>query len=162
MKEDVFIVIYKKYGSYVYGYLYSLTGHHQTSEDLTQETFTRALSVMQSPRDTIKAWLLTVAHNLYVDYRRKVGRQDLREQDYFQQFGENVLENDVSKREQQRRIQQMIGCLPETQKQVVLLCLVNGLSQKEASKILGISVSSVTNLIYRARKSLRKWRKENE
>lgn len=49
----------------------------------------------------------------------------------------------------------LIGQLPENQRKVVLLCLVNELSYQQAGEILGISVSAVTNLIYRARKNLR-------
>jgi len=45
--------------------------------------------------------------------------------------------------------------LPENQRQAVVLCLINELSYREAAGIMGVSVSSVTNLIYRTRKTLR-------
>lgn len=161
MEEDVFVELYKIYAPYIYRYLYSLTGHHQTSEDLTQETFVRAMSVIQKPKETIKAWLLTVAHNLYVDYRKKSYRLDIKEQEFFYNASANDLEIDVVNRETQRNAIKMIRNLPEMQKQVVLLCIVNELPHKEVAKILGLSKSSITNLLYRARKSLKKWRKEN-
>jgi RNA polymerase sigma-70 factor (ECF subfamily) len=53
----------------------------------------------------------------------------------------------------------LIRKLPENQRQAVLLCLVNELSYQQAGEILGISVSAVTNLIYRARKTLRALRR---
>ncbi|WP_435789914.1 RNA polymerase sigma factor [Clostridium sp.] len=53
----------------------------------------------------------------------------------------------------------LIRQLPENQRQAVLLCLVNELPYNQAGEILGISVSAVTNLIYRARKTLRSLRR---
>ncbi|WP_326512170.1 RNA polymerase sigma factor [Clostridium intestinale] len=64
MKGDSFIKIYKEYFPYVYRYLYGLTYSHQTAEDLTQESFVKALSILQISNESIKSWLLTVAHGL--------------------------------------------------------------------------------------------------
>lgn len=41
----------------------------------------------------------------------------------------------------------------------MLLCLVNEVSYQQAGEILGISKSAVTNIVYRARKTLREWRR---
>lgn len=162
MKEDVFEQLYRQYHLYVYRYLMGLTGQHHTAEDLTQETFVRAFSVLQNPRDPIKAWLLTVAHNLYVDHVKKWGRIDVRDKDSFPEHHTAGVEADVLERDRTKKLFRRIQELPDGQKQALLLCSINGLSHLETATILGVSVSAVTNLVYRARKTLKDGRDFDE
>jgi len=159
LEDDIFIKIYKEYLQYVYRYLYGLTYNHQTAEDLTQESFVRALSILQAPNESIKSWLLTVAHNLYVDYVKKNRRLDFRRDDFLNQIKVPDFTEELILKESTKSAFTLIRQLPENQRQAVLLCLVNELSYQQAGEILGISVSAVTNLIYRARKTLRALRR---
>lgn len=160
MEDDIFIKIYKEYLPYVYRYLYGLTYNHQIAEDLTQETFIKALCVLQTPKDSIKSWLLTVAHNLYVDYVKKNRRLDFREDSLLNQIKVQDFTDGLVLKESTNSAFVLIKQLPENQREAVLLCLVNELSYEQAGEILGISVSAVTNLIYRARKTLRALRRD--
>jgi RNA polymerase sigma-70 factor (ECF subfamily) len=160
LEDDLFINIYKKYFPYVYRYLYGLTYNHQIAEDLAQEAFTRALCVLQFPGESIKSWLLIVAHNLYVDYVKKNSRLDFRQDNLLPQIKVQDFTDQLFLKESAASAYTLIRRLPENQRQVVLLCLVNELSYEQAGEILGISVSAVTNLIYRARKKLRALRRE--
>ncbi|PKM51415.1 MAG: RNA polymerase subunit sigma-24 [Firmicutes bacterium HGW-Firmicutes-7] len=159
LEDDIFIKIYNEYLSYVYRYLYGLTYNHQTSEDLTQETFVKALCVLQFPNESIKSWLLTVAHNLYVDYVRKNRRLDFGQDNLLNQIKIQDFTDGLILKESTMSALLLIKELPEKQRQAVLLCLVNELSYQQAGEILGISISAVTNLIYRARKTLRTLRR---
>lgn len=159
MEDDIFIKIYKEYLPYVYRYLYGLTYNHQTAEDLTQEAFVKALCVLQAPNESIKSWLLTVAHNLYVDFVRKNRRLDFRQDSLLSQIKVQDFTEGLMLKESTGSAFALIRQLPENQRQAVLLCLVNELSYQQAGEILGISVSAVTNLIYRARKTLRALRR---
>lgn len=160
MENDIFIRIYNQYFPYVYRYLYGLTYHQQTAEDLAQETFLKALSIIQHPSDSIKSWLLVVAHNLYVDYVKKNRRLVFHQDEQLNQLKIQDFTDQLVIEETTKSAFTLLHQLPENQRQVVLLCLVNELSYKEAGEILGISVSSVTNLIYRARKTLRALRRD--
>ena len=159
LEDDIFIKIYKQYLPYIYRYLYGLTYNHMTAEDLTQESFIKALCVLQSPNDSIKSWLLTVAHNLYVDYVKKNRRLDFRQDSFLNQIKVQDFTDGLMIKESTKSAFILIKQLPENQRQAVLLCLVNELSYVQAAEILGISVSAVTNLIYRARKTLRALRR---
>ncbi len=161
MEDDIFAKIYKEYFAYVYRYLYGLTGNHQTAEDLTQESFVKALCVLQFTGDSIKAWLLTVSHNLYVDYIKKNQRLDFNREDMLGQMKVQDFTDQLIQTETTQSAFDFIRQLPENQRQVVLLCLVNELPYQQAAEILGISVSAVTNLIYRARKTLRALRRNS-
>jgi len=162
LDSDIFIKIYKEYYPYVYRYLYGLTYSHQTSEDLAQEAFVKALCVLQFPNESIKSWLLTVAHNHYVDYVKKNRRLTFRESSLFNQIKVEDFTEQLMLNESTRSAFALIKELPENQRQVVLLCLVNELSYQYAGEVLGISVSAVTNLIYRARKTLRDLRRQTD
>ncbi|RYD06538.1 hypothetical protein N752_04210 [Desulforamulus aquiferis] len=159
MDGDVFIKVYKEFFPCVYKYLYGLTYNHQTAEDLTQETFVKTLCILQFPNENIKSWLLTVAHNLYVDYVRKNNRLDFGDNSLFSQVSIQDFTGELILKETTRSAFELIKKLPETQRQAILLCLINELSYQQAAEILGISVSAVTNLIYRARKTLRALRR---
>lgn len=159
MEDDIFVKIYKEYFAYVYRYLYGLTYNHQTAEDLAQESFTKALCVLQFPGESIKSWLLTVAHNLYVDYVKKNRRLDFREDSLLSHIKVQDFTDQLILNESTQSAFALIHQLPENQRQAVLLCLVNELSYQQAGEVLGISVSAVTNLVYRARKTLRALRR---
>ncbi|MCE2437461.1 MAG: hypothetical protein J4F97_05565 [Pseudomonadales bacterium] len=49
-----------------------------------------------------------------------------------------------------------LHALPERQRTALTLCTVQGLSARQASKVLGISVSALESLLSRARGTLRK------
>jgi RNA polymerase sigma-70 factor (ECF subfamily) len=159
LEGDIFIKIYKEYYPYVYRYLYGLTFNHQTAEDLAQEAFIKALCVLQFPNESIKSWLLTVAHNLYVDYVKKNRRLDLQEDSLLNQIKVQDFTDELMLKESAKSAFVLVQRLPENQRQVVLLCLINELSYQQAGEVLGIGVSAVTNLIYRARKTLRALRR---
>lgn len=58
--------------------------------------------------------------------------------------------------EKLKEINYFIDRLPENQKQAILLCDFNGLSYKEASEIMNISLSYFKVLLFRARQKYKK------
>ncbi|NKQ51960.1 sigma-70 family RNA polymerase sigma factor [Amycolatopsis sp. K13G38] len=67
---DAFAEVYRRHREAVYAYLYSRCRDHDLSEDLTSETFVRALRGFDRyvARDRpIRAWLYTIARNLLTD-----------------------------------------------------------------------------------------------
>ena len=61
-----FDCIYKSYYLDVYHFLCGLSSNKEIAEDITQETFTKALTAIDSydGRKDIRAWLFTIARNL--------------------------------------------------------------------------------------------------
>ena len=83
---EAFGQIYEEYVDVVYRYVYVRCGSHHLAEDLTAETFVRALRRLDSFTWTgkdIAAWFVTIARNLVVDhvkssrYRMEVTTGDL-------------------------------------------------------------------------------------
>lgn len=68
--------IYRLYFKDVYFFLNGLTRSEPLAEELTQETFFKALDGLKNfdGRQDVRAWLFTVARNAYYDYCRRAGR----------------------------------------------------------------------------------------
>lgn len=67
--------IYRAYAGSVFGYLCSLTRDPLLAQDLTSETFVKALRSIRTVRDQgkpLRAWLMTIARNLAVDYAKSL------------------------------------------------------------------------------------------
>jgi RNA polymerase sigma-70 factor (ECF subfamily) len=156
LQDDAFLTIYQKYYAQVYGYLYGLTSKHQLAEDIAQDVFFKAFCVLNIPDERIKFWLLKVAHNCYRDYMKKNRRIEYLRDEFIDKY--SSYENELSKRENISNAFELLNSLPENQRQAVLLCLVNDLSHEHAAEVMNLSVSAVTNLIYRARKTIRELR----
>ena len=68
--------IYRLYFKDVYLFLKGLTRSEPLAEELTQETFFKALGSLKNfdGRQDVRAWLFTVARNAYYDHCRRDGR----------------------------------------------------------------------------------------
>ena len=73
MQADSFTQIYQSYFDPVYRYALSLSGSPHIAEEITQETFFKALNGLKhfDGRQDIRAWLFTVARNCYYSHCRK-------------------------------------------------------------------------------------------
>ena len=74
MDKILLETIYEKYGREVFLYILYLCGDAAAAEDLTQETFVKALLSLDEAHTNYKAWLYMVARNLTFNYRRKMKR----------------------------------------------------------------------------------------
>ena len=68
--------IYRAYFSDVYCYIRRLSGDEQTAEEITSETFFKAMRAIGTFRGDcdIRVWLCQIAKNCYYTDRRKAGR----------------------------------------------------------------------------------------
>lgn len=73
MQVDSFDQIYQTYFDPVYRYVLSLSGSTQTAEEITQETFFKAMRSLHQfqGRSSLKSWLCAIAKNLYLSEQRK-------------------------------------------------------------------------------------------
>ncbi len=73
MTQDLFASVYKAYFGRVYHYLLSLCREHHLAEELTAETFFKAMTALKDFRGEcdIGAWLCIIARNQYFSHLRK-------------------------------------------------------------------------------------------
>ncbi len=145
-----FSSLYERYVRRVYRYLYSRVGDPADAEDLTSQTFLRALKSMPRyrHRGRFSAWLFAIAHNQAVDHFRRS-----RPQGPLEPQTEAGPDSDPSVRViaalETRNLSERIGMLSEGERELLRLRYVADLSHDEIGKVLHKSAGAVKKSIYR-------------
>ncbi len=152
--------LFYKYQNLVYGYSMKMLKNKQKAEDITQETWMRVVRYAGSykPTSTVKAWVMSIASNLVIDeFRKNKKFVDLEEEQWHQieDVQQNLEEMFISQNNRSK-MTQAFELLPENQKLVLSMILIEELSQSEASIRLGTTVGAVKAALFRARENLKK------
>lgn len=142
----------------VHRYLLRLTGSRADADELSQETFLRLWQRADSYRPgkvKLSTWLHRVAHNLAVDELRRRRPEAGGSEDEPVADERSDPERLMESREAGAWLETAIGALPASQRAALLLCQVQGFSNREAAGILGVSVRGLESLVARARRTLR-------
>lgn len=142
----------------LFRYLNRLTGDSTSAGDIAQETFVRLYRRGAMPRDT-RAWLAAVANNLVRDeYRTSSRRRVLLEANLHLPDSceaRSSLEDELLRRERERRVRRALDGLPVRYRQALLL-RSEGYSYREIASALDYRVSGVGKLIVRAMEEFRR------
>ncbi len=133
-----------------------LLGSMPAAEDAIQETFLRVWSnahQWQPGKAKVSTWLHTIAHNICIDYLRK-DKAPLQETLSEDQNPGKQLDNDAYATSKQ--VIKALETLPESQRTGIVLCYYQGLSNKDAAQVIGVSVPALESLLARGRRSLKK------
>lgn len=144
--------IYREYADRVYKYLMSIScGNHTLSEELTQETFFRAITHADSFDGSVKiyTWLCTIAKNLYFSHLRQEKRRADSDPD------EITVTPDLLSDIAEAEIYKAVHKLPEPYKEIVLLRIHTDLSFKKIGEIFGFSESRARVTFYRGKELLK-------
>ena len=157
--SESFGKLYDVYLEPIYRYVYHHVGESKTAEDITQEVFIKAWKAIKSCRGketTFKAWLYRIAHNHIIDYFRSsrdklsIDNHDLAEQTDSMDSMEETGDHEVS------RVFSEMTYLPDSQRQVVVLKFIEGMDNREVSRIMGKSEGAIRVLQVRALAGLKK------
>lgn len=153
---QIFEELYKKYADKIYNYFWYRTGHQKDiSEDLMQETFFRAFSHLSSFKIrgySYLTYLLTIAHNVLVNYyrsRRIIPLSEIEDTDAPEEITD-ALESKV----EAERLWKAVQNLSPTERDAVLLRYQKEMSIKDISRIMGRTENAVKLILSRARKKL--------
>lgn len=163
MDKRVVGEIYKRYSKEIHGYLCSLGADTHVAEDLMQEVFAKAIISLPEGHTNIRAWLYTVARNLYYNHvKRSNITQSVVEKLSYMQNGnvKDPLEQVIAK-EKENHLQEALSNLDKKYRDVMILQYYEGLSQKDIAKRMKISPENVRVLVHRAKKMLKEYL-ENE
>ncbi len=158
----IFEEIYSNYKSSVFNYLYRCTLNIHTAEELTQETFLRALKYFSGFQGeaSAKTWLFKIARNIYVDHLKKPHSQA-----YIDIDNQTIPdENDAYARADEKDvINKIFSGLKDEERTILVLRDMNGLTYKEVAHIMNYTEGQVKIGIFRARRKFREaYRKEME
>jgi len=158
MEEDV-ERLYLDYSDKVYHFIYLLVRHKETAEDLTQETFCKAIKSLNNfnNRASVLTWLLKIARNVTYDhFRRKRIIQ------FFKWGSENDIdhktptpESTAETNEALVKLHDALRRLKKDYRDVLILRKLNECSIKETAYILGWTEAKVKTKMTRGFEALR-------
>jgi RNA polymerase sigma-70 factor (ECF subfamily) len=140
----------------IFAYLRRLCGNRQDAEDLTQQTFLKVWSSLDrfGGRSAFSTWLYRIAHNTYIDWRRR-GPGGARS--YPDLWWEECIDTspgpvaDAADRQMAQRLYAAVDQLEDDQKHVVHLHYYQQLSLRQTAQVLNVATSTVK---YRLREVL--------
>lgn len=135
----------------------ALTGKAADADDLVQDTVERALRNLDRfvPDTRMDSWLFRIAQNLWIDTVRArrvraTSADGLSEAEAIPFDGARAAESHAMLSQTLRAL----GDLPDEQRSVVALVLIDGLSYREAASVLDVPIGTVTSRLARARDAL--------
>lgn len=155
--------IYKKYFRLVYNYLYSLTSNVEIAEEITQETFYKAIKGIKKFRNecSINVWLCQIAKNIWRDYMKKESKVKIVSLD--DKDIENLfIEYDINSNSEMMELYKEIHKLDEMTRKVFYLRIKGELTFKEIGDILGKSEEWSKVTFYRGKVKLKEELKDDK
>ena len=141
---------------YLRRYARALTRNAADADDLVQTALMRGIVNMDrfEQGTNLRAWLLTIMHNVFIDGVRKAKRaRDADESAESMMSGLYTRPNQVESL-QLGDLQQAMERLPEEQRTTLILVALEDMSYEEAAKVTGVPVGTVRSRLSRARHAL--------
>ncbi len=154
--------LYERYVDRIYRYILLKIGDPHEAEDLTGQVFVRmieAIGGFEWQGVSFQSWLYRIAHNLVVDHLRQRTRRPQVAIDLLE--GTLLSEGDdpytwAEAADFRDHLRGALGHLTDLQAQVIALKFGGGLSNAEASRVLGRSEGAIKALQHSALANLNK------
>jgi len=148
-------VLVERLSPQLYRFFASQLGNRADAEDMLQDTWLRIHRVRHTYRagDPVLPWVYTIARRVRVDNYRKRSRIASRE------TGVDVLPELPARNDETsspRSFDELVATLPESQREVVTMLKVDGLSLEEIARVTSSTTGAVKQKAHRAYERLRK------
>jgi RNA polymerase sigma-70 factor (ECF subfamily) len=153
--RPAFAQLVERYWDRLYRWLFHLTHHRHTAEDLAQEAFLKAFANLARFRadSNFHAWLFRIAYNSFVNQ----WRGDVRARQAFPQHLRAPEQGPVEQllsRETLQLLARAVGRLPADYRAALLLRIEEGLSFHEIGAVLNIKEETARWRVFKARQKL--------
>ena len=155
---DALGTLYARYGRTVFGLLSAQLPSPEAAEEVAQDAFHsvwRRATSYRADRGSVRTWLLAIARNAAIDWRRTRGRRSEGERPL--EDAEDVADPnvDLERVVRSERVRTALAALPADQRDVVVLAFYGGLTQTEIATRTGAPLGTVKS---RARLAMDKLR----
>ena len=161
----------ERHSKRVRSYIGMMVKDDAVADDIFQETFIKAVKVIDEGRYTdsgkFLSWILRIAHNRVLDhFRREKANRLINEQDAGYdvigtlRYAENTAEDDIVYSELMESVRKLIDELPEEQQEVVRLRYYSKLSFQEIAEQTEVSINTALGRMRYALINLRRLIKE--
>lgn len=130
--------------------------NHDDAEDVLQDVFVKVHDQLPRLEDPgrLHAWVYQITRNAIVDYYRRRGRTPELTSEFPEHLAADAAEADLTE-EVAAWLLPMIETLPPKYRDALRLSEVQGLTQQETARRLGISLSGAKSRVQRGREQLR-------
>lgn len=120
-------------------------------EDLTQETFLRAVKALPTfqARSSVRTWLFAIARRVAADDVRKATRSPRQSP-----LPETLQPTDGRRFDEQQALQDLLHTLPQDRREAFVATQIAGLSYAEAAEVCNCPVGTIRSRVARAREDL--------
>ena len=160
MAED-FEAIYSEHFTVVYKYVLSLCRDESLAEEVTQETFFKAMRGMDKFNGscTLYVWLCQIAKNTFYSLYRKQKR--LTSSEDMELHSDSDIESNLLDKDAAKRLHVLLHNLDEPYKEVFTLRVFGELPFSQLGELFGKTDSWARLIFYRAKNKLREGMKED-
>ena len=162
-----------RHSNRVRDYIRMMVKDHDLADDILQETFIKAVQVIDDGRyaDTGKflSWMLRIAHNKVIDYfrsRKSAKTVNESESGYnvlgTLRFADSSVEDRLISEQIALDVRRLVDHLPQEQREVVMLRYYSGLSFQEIAEQTNVSINTALGRMRYALINLRKMIKDND
>ena len=163
--DDAFNTLVQRHQKGVHALAWRKVSDFHYAEEITQDTFLQAykkLSTLKNPNQ-FAGWLYVIANRLCLNWleRHKPAMQSLEDTPMEEIEESSYIHYTTEQRETEGTehryeiAEKLLSKLPESERTVMTLHYLGEMTAKEISKFLGVSVNTITNRLWRARKRLR-------
>lgn len=149
---DALTYLYSRYSDDVCRFVQSIVRDHHQAEDITQDVFAKLIRAIQKYEERevpFAAWIMRVARNAALDHVRS-RRQIPVDEVWVSENGEEQTSLDCT-----RALKEALAELPQSQREVLVLRHIGGLSPNEIAERLGKTEASIQGLHHRGRAALK-------
>ena len=160
-EAESFGSLYEQYLPKIFQYVSYRVGDRITAEDLTSDIFNKALTNFtkyDSRKAAFSTWIYSIARNTVIDYyRKRSNEQKLRNKEA--ESGAIAFsaspEEELSRSEEARKLHDCLSLLKPTEQELISLKFSGEMTNREISRITGLSESNVGTILCRAMRKLR-------
>jgi len=158
-KEAKLAALYDDYYDKIARYIFARLGDRTEAADLAGEVFLKALESLDSYKEgsvPMQAWLFKIAHNLAIDYLRKMAKRKTVPLDTVSVTADVDPQAMAETNVELARVAKALALLTPVQRQVIKLRFFGELTSEEAGRVLNKSSGAVREMQSAAIRRLRK------
>lgn len=158
--------IYSTYFESVYRYIWKLSGDEHIAEEITSETFLKAMKSIEDFRGDcdMRVWICQIAKNTYYSYMKKSHRMVSVDETEFQSITDPnaFIEEQIGIQEETRQIRKILHTMSDPYKEVFMWRVFGEMSFKEIAALYGKTDNWACVTYHRARKMIQDRLEEND
>lgn len=150
--------IYSTYFESVYRYIWKLSGDEHIAEEITSETFLKAMKSIEDFRGDcdMRVWICQIAKNTYYSYMKKSHRMVSVDEIEIQSITDSnaFIEEQIGIQEEIRQIRKILHMMSDPYKEVFMWRVFGEMSFKEIGALYGKTDNWACVTYHRARKMI--------